>query len=50
MSLAVIAVIVACKQRLVDVNGVGHSFAQTMAGENHFDFGIGFTDMKNAEV
>jgi hypothetical protein len=40
LSLAVIAMIVAGEEGLVNVNGVGYSFAQAMAGENHLDFAV----------
>ena len=40
MALAVIAVVVAGKEGLVNINGVGYSFAQAMAGENHLDLDV----------
>jgi hypothetical protein len=50
LALAIIAMIVTRKQGLVYVNGVGHSFAQTMASENHFDPGVGLLIRKGKGI
>lgn len=39
LALAVIAVVVSRQERLVDVNGICHGFAQAMASDSHFGVG-----------
>ena len=49
LALAVIAMVVTREKGLVDVNSVGHSFAQAMTSENHLDFDVDFL-IRNSEV
>lgn len=46
LALAVIAMVVAGEERLVNVNGIRHRFAKTMAGDSHFALG-GFADQED---